>query len=409
MLNPLVFLKERGLVEATTPDCDSYLMGKSPKVYLGVDPTAGSLHLGNLQGFIVAKWLERMGCDVTLLIGDMTASVGDPSGKSTERQVLDHDRILENSRTVQNWIRSFMGPSVRFVNNLEWFGHMRLTNYLGEIGRFFRMGPMLSKEWIRRRIQSDVGMSYTEFSYQLLQAYDFLHLFRTHGIRLQMGGSDQWGNMTAGCDLIRRREGEASHAFVWPLLTKEDGSKFGKTESGAIWLDASQLSPASFYQQIIGFSDLMVSRCFRRLTFLSLEEIESLEQTLSKRERQHRLAEELTVLLHGQKGLQEALAVKKVQKPLSEISLKDLEVANAIVIDRVALCHRKLIDLCTEWKWVKSKSECRRLIQQGAVLVNGKKIEDEGWIFQETDLHEGRFFFIVLGKKKRFILDVSKN
>ncbi|WP_108624092.1 tyrosine--tRNA ligase [Candidatus Similichlamydia epinepheli] len=407
-MNRFAELQARSLIESATSGCEDYLQEETPKFYLGVDPTGKSLHLGNFQGFILAKWLEKMGCEVTILIGGVTASVGDPSGKMSERSSLGQDQIEDNSSSIQSWIARFMGPSIRIVNNRDWFDKMNLTTYLRDIGHFFRMGPMLGKEWIRRRIQSDVGMSYTEFSYQLLQAYDFLYLFEELGIRLQIGGSDQWGNVTAGCELIRKKTKESTHGFVWPLLTKEDGTKFGKSESGAIWLDSDLLAPADFYQEIVALPDSIVINALRSLTFLPLSEIEHLEKSLSKRDLQHLLAKELTLLIHGDKGLEEAHAGKKLhmEKDISQVSEDELEKAKTATISRSLIVGKSWLSLCVELGWLESKNVGRRLLVQGAVKINGKQVDVDSPLEDSNFLKE-KFIIFNFGKKNQFILKAS--
>ena len=288
-------LKERGLLDACTNEEELRKAADegSLSVYCGFDPTADSLHLGNLLGIVVLAWFQRCGHAPVALLGGATGRVGDPSGKSAERPVLDEDTINANTAGIQKILEGVLAnsaamagadvPAARVMNNLDWFGSMGFLEFLREIGKYARVGTMMAKDSVKTRLDSEQGMSFTEFSYQLLQGYDFCHLYKEHDVRVQVGGSDQWGNITAGTDLIRRilaRDG--AYGCTFPLLLKADGRKFGKSEDGAVWLSADRLSPYKFYQYMLQSTDADVIRFMRMLTFMSIDEIEGFERAMEE-------------------------------------------------------------------------------------------------------------------------------
>ncbi|XAR62578.1 Tyrosine--tRNA ligase [Bertholletia excelsa] len=336
--NVVEILAERGLLDSLTSDSLKSTCSDPTfpplKVYCGFDPTAESLHLGNLLGLIVLSWFLRCGHKVVALIGGATGRVGDPSGKSLERPELDPLILDRNTDAIANNVRQILGrgsPSRDFVilNNYDWWKDIRLLDFLKQVGRFARVGTMTSKESVKKRLESEQGMSYTEFTYQLLQGYDFLYLFQKEGVNVQIGGSDQWGNITAGTELIRKilqADGDGAYGLTFPLLLKSDGTKFGKSEEGAIWLSPSLLSPYKFYQHFFSVPDADVIRFLRTLTFLSMEEITVLEKGMQGPDYvpntvQRRLAEEVTRFVHGQEGLEEALRATEALRPGAETRL----------------------------------------------------------------------------------------
>lgn len=334
--NVIDILASRGLIESTTGEglraACSQAQTAPLKVYVGFDPTAESLHLGHLLGIIVLSWFQRCGHVPVAVVGGATGRVGDPSGKRTERPVLDEDTIRRNCRGIEGTISRLLGgnglcaqpceraaglPTLIVLNNYDWWKDMSVLDFLWNVGRFARVGTMLAKDSVRSRLQSEVGMSYTEFTYQLIQGYDFVHLFREKGVSVQAGGSDQWGNITAGTDLIRRiLQQEGAHGLTHPLLLKSDGTKIGKSEGGAIWLNPSLLSPHKFYQYLLATQDSDVIKVLKMLTFLSLEEIEHIQVSMGEpdyvpKSAQSKLAEEVTRFVHGDKGVEEALSASR--------------------------------------------------------------------------------------------------
>ena len=326
-------LKERGLLDACTNEEELRKAADegSLSVYCGFDPTADSLHLGNLLGIVVLAWFQRCGHAPVALLGGATGRVGDPSGKSAERPVLDEDTINANTAGIQKILEGVLAnsaamagadvPAARVMNNLDWFGSMGFLEFLREIGKYARVGTMMAKDSVKTRLDSEQGMSFTEFSYQLLQGYDFCHLYKEHDVRVQVGGSDQWGNITAGTDLIRRilaRDG--AYGCTFPLLLKADGRKFGKSEDGAVWLSADRLSPYKVYHSMLQSTDADVIRFMRMLTFMSIDEIEGFERAMEEEgyvpnTAQRRLAEGVTRFVHGEDGLAQALKATEGLKP----------------------------------------------------------------------------------------------
>ncbi|GAB2254412.1 hypothetical protein Droror1_Dr00022221 [Drosera rotundifolia] len=332
--NVVEVLEERGLIESITNDnLRSACAADHPplRVYCGFDPTAESLHLGNLLGIIVLSWFQKCGHKPVALIGGATGRIGDPSGKSAERPELDVDTLEKNVNGITDTLKTILSrhgdDSFVILNNYDWWKDITLLDFLKHVGRYARVGAMMSKESVRKRLDSEQGMSFTEFTYQLLQGYDFLILFQNQGVSIQIGGSDQWGNITAGTELIRKiLQAEGAYGLTFPLLLKSDGTKFGKSEDGAIWLSPTLLSPYKFYQYFFTVPDSDVVRFLKRLTFLDMKEIDEIEQqmkapTYLPNSAQRRLAEELTRFVHGQEGLDEAVKATEALKPGSDTKL----------------------------------------------------------------------------------------
>lgn len=417
-------LRQRGLVDAIAGD-DLEARLRSPlKAYIGFDPTADSLHLGNFEGMVLLSWFQRFGHTPVILLGGATGRIGDPSGKSSERPLLDEATIQHNIECIRkNFERvlDFSGkfPMPIFVNNEEWFSKFSFVDFLREVGKHFRIGTMLAKESVRSRVQSEEGMSFTEFSYQLLQSYDFHYLLETKDVCLQMGGSDQWGNITAGIELIRRLTGKRSYGLTFPLLTRSDGKKFGKSEGGAIWLSSDKLSPYQFYQYLMGVLDADVIGLMRKLTFLSLEEISSLENDMKQisyipNTAQKRLASELTILVHGEEALKKALRVTEEAGPGSLGSLT-LDVIEQIADDMLKIelelsqvLGKKFTEVAVLSGLVSSKGEAVRLIQNQGAYLNQERVVDPGKVISLVDLIGERYLVFGSGKKKKVLLQVKK-
>ncbi|RZB69932.1 tyrosine--tRNA ligase, chloroplastic/mitochondrial-like [Glycine soja] len=432
--NVIGILEERGLVESITSDAlrSACLTPPPLKVYCGFDPTAESLHLGNLLGLIVLSWFRRCGHRAVALIGGATARVGDPSGKSLERPELDAETLERNQMGISNTIHEILGraqnsnlvgpdsdSSVVILNNYNWWKEFSLLDFLKRVGRFARVGSMMAKESVRKRLESEQGMSYTEFTYQLLQGYDFLHLFQNEGVSVQIGGSDQWGNITAGTELIRKiLQVEGAYGLTFPLLLKNDGTKFGKSEDGAIWLSPTFLSPYKFYQYFFSVPDDDVIRFLKILTFLDIEEIVSLEGEMGKpgyvpNTAQRRLAEEVTRFVHGEDGLAEALKATEALRPGSETKL-DWKTIEGIAEDVPscslaydAVLNLSLVDLSVSSGLFESKSAARRLLKQGGLYLNNNRVDSESKRIEAADIVDGKVLLLSAGKKNKVLVRIA--
>jgi tyrosyl-tRNA synthetase len=417
--NLLDALKKRGLIDQISSDNLVTILEKPTRVYGGFDPSAPSLHLGNLQAIMLLAWFQRYGHPVVALIGGATGMIGDPSGKSQERQLLSEEVLVKNVEGIKKNLTTilYQGPKPpHFVNNYDWFKGFGLLDFLRDVGKYFRMGVMLSKESVKLRLASEEGLSYTEFSYQLLQGYDFLYLYEKEGVILQIGGSDQWGNITAGIDLVRKKTGEEVYGITMPLLTKADGTKFGKSESGAIWLSEEMLSAYDFYQHLMRVRDDEVFTLLKRLTFLELSEIAELESKIHKGEipptkAQETLASEVTRLVHGEAGLEKARRITESAKPGHKIALNpdffigfSKEVA-PIKASMDKCAGKKIADLLVEWALFPSKAEVRRMIKNGGLMLNEIKVADPEKILNLEDIFEKRWLLVGIGKKNKQLVE----
>ncbi|MEY9847296.1 tyrosyl-tRNA synthetase [Streptacidiphilus sp. BW17] len=404
-------LQWRGLIALSTDeDALRKAFADGPVTfYCGFDPTAVSLHLGNLVQILTMKRIQQAGNKPLGLVGGATGLIGDPKPTA--------ERVLNDPETVAEWVGrlraqierflDFEGPNAaQMVNNLDWTSGMSAINLLRDIGKYFRVNNMIAKEAVARRLNSDAGISYTEFSYQVLQGLDFLELYRRHGCMLQTGGSDQWGNLTAGTDLIRKAEGVSAHALATPLITKADGTKFGKTESGTVWLDPDLTSPYAFYQFWLNADDRDISKFLRIFSFTSREEIEELERQTEeapfKRAAQRALAEELTVLVHGQDQLDRAVAASKAlfgQGDLTELDDRTLAAAVAELPSAQVSELGELVDLFVATGLSASRSAARRTVNEGGAYLNNNKIDDEAAPATPADLLHGRWLVLRRGKR----------
>ncbi|MFD1931829.1 tyrosine--tRNA ligase [Nonomuraea mangrovi] len=401
-------------VLAQTTDIDALrkALSEGPiTVYAGFDPTAPSLHVGNLATLLILTRFQRAGHKPIGLVGGATGLIGDPSGRSTERALNTSEVVAEWVRRIRVQVEKFLsfesGPTAAtLVSNLDWTSELSAIDFLRDVGKHFPVNRMLARESVAARLGGD-GLSYTEFSYQILQANDYLELFRRHGCTLQLGGSDQWGNITAGVDLIRRVEGGHVHALTGKLITKADGTKFGKTAGGAVWLDSALTSPYAFYQYWLNADDRDVVRFLKVFTFRSREEIEELEKAVAERpfarEAQRALAEDLTTMVHGADELAAVVAASKAlfgQGSLEELAASTLESALAEVpLAKVDALGASLADLMAESGLVESKSAARRAIKEGGAYLNNVKITDEAFAPNSDDLLQGRFLVLRRGKK----------
>jgi tyrosyl-tRNA synthetase len=401
-------LKWRGLIKdvSNEEEAKRLLNEESVKFYCGFDPTGESLTVGHLVQIVRMLLLEKYGHTPIVLIGGATGLIGDPR-QTSERKLLTLEESLKNADKIKNQLSLFLDPEKAiFVNNYDWIKNIDMISFLRDYGKHFSINYMLAKDTVQKRL--DVGISYTEFSYMLIQAIDFLHLYRTHDCKIQFGGSDQWGNITTGLELIRKLEGEESKAvgLSSPLLLKADGSKFGKSESGALWLDKDLTSPYEIYQYFVNASDQDVMNYLKTLTLLSKEDIEDLEEKLNKapelREAQKKLAEEVTELVHGKSALNEAL---RVTHALFSGDFEDLNENEFKMIEKTLdVAHlssgTELVDALVETKLASSKREARQFITSNAVSINGEKIDDLAYTLKQEQTYHNRYVMMRRGKKK---------
>ena len=424
-------LRWRGMIQDIMPGAEEQLMKEMTAGYVGIDPTADSLHIGHLVGVMMLKHLQRAGHKPIALIGGATGMIGDPSGKSQERNLLDEAKLRENQEALKNQLARFLDfdsdqlNAAILVNNYDWMKEYNFLSFIRDIGKHITVNYMMAKDSVKKRLngESNEGMSFTEFSYQLLQGYDFLYLYRNHGCRLQMGGSDQWGNITTGTELIRRKDGGEAFAITCPLITKADGGKFGKTESGNIWLDRRYTSPYKFYQFWLNVSDADAEKYIKIFTALPKDEIEKLvaEQQAAPHLRplQKKLAEEVTVMVHSREDFENAVNASEILfgrstsdalKKLDEETF--LQVFEGVPQFSVSMDEIKkgvkAIDLLTDnASLFSSKGELRKTVQAGGVMLNKEKLESFDEVISESHLINNRYILAQKGKKNYFLLVVS--
>jgi len=414
-------LLERGFIDQMTSEELRAHLEKPRKVYVGFDPTADSLHLGNLIPVMGLAWFQKFGHTPVAIVGGGTGRIGDPSGKSTERPLLSDETLEGNVRCLDQFFQGIFPrsePRPLVLNNNEWLGSFSLIGFLRDVAKLFRVGPMLSKESVRARLQSEEGLSFTEFSYQILQAYDFVHLYQHYGVTVQMGASDQWGNITAGIEYNRKVGGETLYGLTFPLLTRSDGKKFGKSEEGAVWLSPDKLSPYQLYQYLVRIPDADVIRMLRCLTFLDMGEISRIEEQMKAKDyepntAQKILAGEVTRFVHKEAGLEAALRVTEGLLPgldaqlnaavLQEIA-KDMPHVQLLITDVVG---QKYVELLVKVGLSPSKSEAVRLVKNGGAYLNNQKVQDPSYIFSDADLIDKTFVLLSAGKKNRLLISVK--
>ena len=427
-------LKWRGMIHQMMPGTEELFEKETVTAYLGIDPTADSLHIGHLCGVMMLRHLQQAGHKPLALVGGATGMIGDPSGKSQERNLLNEETLRHNVKCIKEQLSRFLNfnsdspNAAELVNNYDWMKDFTFLDFAREIGKCITVNYMMAKDSVKRRLNGEAqdGMSFTEFTYQLLQGYDFLHLYQTKNCKLQMGGSDQWGNITTGTELIRRKLGADNEAFALtcPLITKADGKKFGKTEKGNIWLDRNRTSPYTFYQFWLNVADEDAERYIKIFTSLDKATIDSLieehRQDPGKRILQKRLAEEVTVLVHSREDYELALeasnilfgkATKESLTKLDEQTLLDVfsgvpqfEVSRSLLEGEGV----KAIELLAEHTaCFASKGEMRKLTQGGGVSVNKEKLDDPNKLITAADLLDGKYILAQQGKKKYFLLIVK--
>ncbi len=422
-------LRWRGLIHQATDDANlSNWLNAAPRtLYVGFDPTADSMHVGHMMGLMALRRFQRAGHRPIALVGGATGMIGDPSGKSEERNLLSLETLRANVAAMEAQMRMFLdfdaGPNgALLVNNFDWMSQFSYLEFLRNVGKHFPVNVMLAKDSVKSRLErTDSGLSYTEFSYMLLQAYDFVHLADQYRCHLQAGGSDQWGNITAGIDLGRRLRGLQLYGITWPLLTKSDGSKMGKTESGAVWLSAARTSPYQFYQYWINVEDADAGRCLRFLTELSHEGIEALDAARAAnpgaRESQRRLAEEVTRLVHGESGLAAARRATDIFfgaeiDRLSDGQLIEIfaDVASkSLPRSRLDGSGLGIFDALVESGLAKSKSEARRTVEQGGAYINNRRVEGIDRVLTSNDLASETVMVLRSGRKKYALLRFAGN
>jgi len=406
----------RGLLYESTEGLRDVLAREKVTLYIGFDPTASSLHVGSLLPMMALARMQRFGHSPIAIVGGGTGMIGDPSGKTAERQLLTVEQIDANLAGIRGQLAKVLdfdapGNPARIVNNADWLRQLNLLEFLRDTGKHFTVNYMLAKESVRRRLEQEDGVSYTEFSYMMLQAYDFLVLYDQYKCTLQMGGSDQWGNITAGCDLVRKLRAGKAHGLVMPLVTTSSGVKFGKTEAGAVWLDPARTSPFRFYQFWLNTDDRDVPKYLRFFTFLSQAEILALDEELArspeKREAPRTLAREMTRIIHGQDAVDRAehasallfgeriteLSVEQVLEVFDDVPSTELERA-AFDGEGVAIA-----DLLVKTGLCASKGEAMRLVKGGGVSVNNRRVVDERARFTLAQAIDGRLFVMRKGAR----------
>ena len=409
-------LRWRGIVYDATPEAADALASEKLKVYVGFDPTADSLHVGSLLPLMGLARLQRAGHTPIAIVGGGTGMIGDPSGKSQERVLLDEEQVEKNVEGLRSQIARFLDFEAKenaalLVNNADWLAAISLVDFLRDTGKYFTVNYMMAKESVKRRLESEDGLSFTEFSYMLLQAYDFLVLYDRYGCKMQMGGSDQWGNILAGADLVRRLRGDRVHGVVFPLVTTAAGTKFGKTEEGTIWLDPERTSPYKFYQFWLNTDDRDVTTYLRFFTWMTEDEIGELENEIQSnpagRMAQRRLAEEVTRIVHGDGELSRARDASEVLfgGDVSSMTAAELlEVFEDVPSSEVARdafngSGVDIVQLITDADLVASKGEARRLIRGGGINVNNRRINDEKHRVLIEDAIEAQILVLRRGQK----------
>jgi len=424
-MNLVEELSWRGMLQDITPGTQEQLSREMTTGYVGFDPTADSLHIGSLVPILLLLHLQRAGHRPIALVGGATGMIGDPSGKSEERNLLDEATLLHNVAGIRSQLERFLDFSTDkpnaavMANNFDWFRDMRFIQFLRDVGKHITVNYMMSKDSVRKRIEGETGISYTEFAYQMMQGYDFYWLYQHHHCTLQMGGSDQWGNITTGIELIRRKTGGEAFAFTCPLVTKADGGKFGKTEKGNIWLDPTRTSPYQFYQFWLNAADEDAEKWIRTFTLLPKREIESLisahRQDPSSRILQKKLAREVTLFIHGDQELETAEATSEKlfsADPVAALrGMEEQEILTAMEgvptfqIDRQRLEQgMDIVSLLALSGSFPSKGEARKTILGGGVSLNREKVTDPSMKVDHSHLLAGRYLLLSKGKKNHFLL-----
>jgi len=416
-------LQWRGMIQDIVPGTEEQLNKEMTAGYIGFDPTAESLHIGSLVPILLLVHLQKAGHKPIALVGGATGMVGDPSGKSEERNLLDEKTLADNLSGIKKQLQQFLDFSTalpnaaEMVNNYDWFKDMFFLHFIRDVGKHITVNYMMAKDSVKKRIEGDTGMSFTEFTYQLVQGYDFYWLYANKNCKLQMGGSDQWGNITTGTELIRRKGGGEAFAFTCPLITRTDGGKFGKTEKGNVWLDPNKTSPYHFYQFWLNAADADAEKWIKIFTFLTKEEVEKLLEEHKKdpgaRVLQKILAREVTIFVHGQQEYEKAIATTdklfaNQTAPAETLSAEDLENMEGIVKSEYALDKIKsgidIVSFLAETKIFSSKGDARKMIQNGGLSINRHKIDDVTMPVTTSHLLHDKYILIQKGKKNYFLV-----
>lgn len=423
-------LQWRGMIHDAMPGVEEHLLEQPRSAYVGIDPTADSLHIGHLVGVMMLRHFQRAGHQPIALLGGATGMIGDPSGKSQERNLLDEATLQHNQKAIQKQLEKFLdfdsnqSNKAVLVNNYDWMKSFSFLEFIRDVGKHITVNYMMAKDSVKKRFAGGEteGMSFTEFSYQLVQGYDFLHLYRNRDVTIQMGGSDQWGNITTGTEMIRRIGDGKAYAITCPLITKADGTKFGKTEDGNVWLDAKRTSPYKFYQYWLNTSDEDAEKFIKIFTFLSKEEIEELIEEHKKaphlRQLQQKLADEITVTVHSEAALNTAktasqiLFGKSTQEDLRSLTSEEfLEIFEGIPQANVSTEELNngigIIDaLSSKTGFLKSNGEARRELKGNAISVNKTKVKED-FVLTRNDLISDQFILLGKGKKNNYLIVVQ--
>jgi tyrosyl-tRNA synthetase len=424
-MNLIEELRWRGMLQDIMPGTEDQLKKEMTTAYIGFDPTADSLHIGSLVPILLLVHLQKAGHKPIALVGGATGMVGDPSGKSEERNLLNEEQLEKNINGVRSQLEKFLDfdaskpNAAEMANNYDWFKGISFIHFLRDVGKHITVNYMMAKDSVRKRIEGDAGISYTEFAYQLMQGYDFYWLYTHKNCKLQMGGSDQWGNITTGTELVRRKAGGEAFAFTCPLITKADGGKFGKTEKGNVWLDAAKTSPYQFFQFWLNATDTDAEKWIKIFTFLPKTLVEDLltrhGQNPGARELQKALAKEVTVFVHGEEEYQKAIETTEKlfanQTASAEsLSVEDLEGMEGVVKFEYAADKLKAgVDITTflaEAGIFPSKGEARKTVQGGGVSINRKKVENIQLTIETSLLLHDQYLLVQKGKKNYYLVKV---
>jgi tyrosyl-tRNA synthetase len=423
-MNLIEELRWRGMVQDIMPGTEEQLKKEMTSAYIGFDPTADSLHIGSLVPILLLVHLQKAGHKPYALVGGATGMVGDPSGKSEERNLLSEEVLKHNQEGVKKQLMQYLdfNPALKnaaeMVNNYDWFKDFTFLNFIRDVGKHITVNYMMSKDSVKKRLEGETGMSFTEFTYQLVQGYDFYWLYQHKNCKLQMGGSDQWGNIVTGTELIRRKAGGEAFAFTCPLITKADGGKFGKTESGNVWLDANRTSPYQFYQFWLNASDADAEKWIKIFTFLSKDAIDMLihehKMNAAARVLQKTLAQEITVFVHGNEEYEKAIETTQKlfanQSAAAEsLSIEDLEGMEGVV--KINFTKDKItegidvVSFLSETAIFPSKGEARKTVQGGGVSINRKKVEGIDFKIETSLLLHNQYLLVQKGKKNYYLVN----
>lgn len=414
----------RGMVQDIMPGTQEQLNKESTTAYIGFDPTATSLHIGSLVPILLLVHLQKAGHKPLALVGGATGMIGDPSGKSEERNLLTEAQLAENVAGIQKQLQKFLdfdparSNAAEIVNNYDWFKDISFIEFLRDAGKHITVNYMMAKDSVKKRLEGDAGISYTEFAYQLMQGYDFYYLFTQKNCRLQMGGSDQWGNITTGTEFIRRKANGEAFACTCPLIKKADGTKFGKTEQGNVWLDPEKTTPYQFYQFWLNASDADAENWIKIFTFLDEPTVKGLIEANradpGKRELQKTLAKEVTIFVHGEEEYQKAVETTQKlfsnqSKPAEEMTIDDLEGLEGVIKSTVENARLNggidIVSLLAETRIAASKGEARKLIQGGGISLNRKKVEDAALSVTTSNLLHQKYLLLQKGRKNYFLVE----